>query len=84
MVKITHNNNRHDFHGYGSEYIAIGAVANRQKMMILAFISTHQHPDNIEILTLFRKYGATSNTPQTHQKLEMRPESDIYHVFLVH
>ena len=50
MVKITHNTNRHYFHGYVSEYITIGAVANRQKMMILAYISTHQHPDNIEIL----------------------------------
>ena len=82
MVKITHNNNRHDFHGYVSEYITIGAVANRQKMMILAYISTHQHPDNIEILKLFRKYGATSNTLQTHQELQIRPKYEVLHVFL--
>ena len=41
MVKIIHNTNRHDFHGYVSEYITIGVVANRQKMRILAYIPTH-------------------------------------------
>ena len=81
MVKITHNNNRHDFHGYVSEYITIGAVANRQKMMILAYISTHQHQDNGKKLKLFQKYGATSNTAQTHQKLQIRPEYEVVHVF---
>ena len=82
MVKITHNNNRHDFHGYVSEYIVIGVVTNRQKMRILAYISTHQHPDNIEILKLFRKYGATSNTLQTHPELQIRPKYEVLHVFL--
>ena len=80
MVKITHNTNRHDFHGYVSEYITIGAVANQQKMWILGYISTHQHQDNGKKLKLFQKYGATSNTAQTHQKLQIRHESDIFHV----
>ena len=46
MTKIIVNNNSHDFPGYMSVYIVIGAVANQQKMSILGDISTHQHQDN--------------------------------------
>ena len=81
MVQIIYNNNRHDFPGYMSVYIVIGAVANQQKMWILGDISTHQHQDNSKKLKLFQKCGATSNTAQTHQKLHIRPEYEVVHVF---
>ena len=64
MVKIMYNNNRHDFPGYMSVYIMIGAVANQQKMWILGDISTHQHQDN----------GKNSNFSRSTVQLQTHPK----------